>query len=768
MPSSFSRLRLWFGISALLMIAVVAGFYLYARYRVQRAVRDLPALGVNIQQNTEGFTYSQAAGGHTIFSITASNAVRYKQGGKAELHKVKIVSYGRDSDRLDEISGDDFEYDAQSGDVTAKGKVDIQLQAVRAGTSTPGGSPVRIGSPVHLETSALVFNQKTGVARTSNKIAFQLPQGTGSAVGAVYSSKQNTLNLTSDIHLFTGGPKPLNMQASSAVFRQEAQELTLTDLQAESGLRRVDAQHVILHLRDDNTVERADASGGVDARVLGPRGAVTHAASAIVTFGGDNKVASARLAGGVRWETTGVTVSHGNAGQMLIAFGANNQIKAAQLRDRVDLVETGAGQDAQGTEFHGDGLDLQIANGRNLETANSVGAAQILLSNARSSTPTGSVSTKSTTAPMKAQTVITAGRFDAKFTSGNSLSTLTGSAPVKIVSATPGQPDRISQSRDLLATFTKGRTQALEDAIQSGSVQIEEGQRNATADRATFHQATGSMTLSGNVRYKDPSTGAALTSNTLALNRGTGETVAMGEVKTTYAEQKAQPSGAMLSSSQAVHVTAQQMVLKNATGQARYSGGARLWQGGNVVQAPLIEFNRSDRILIAVAQDNRRVSTVFLQTDKNGKETPVEVAADQLRYDDAQRKAIFEGSVVLRNVDSTLRADKATVILRSESERTQAQKNPSSAAAPSEVQSIEANGNILLQQPGRRAMGDRLVYAADEQKFVLTGTAGAPPSIFDAEHGQVTGVSLTFFNRDGRVLVDSSNSTSITRTRFKK
>src|SRR5579885_3375235 len=98
------------------MIGVVAGFYLYARYRVQRAVHDLPAkLGADIQQNTQGFTYSQSAGGHTIYSISASNAVRYKQGGKAELHNVKIVSYGRNSDRLDEITGDDFEYDAQTG-----------------------------------------------------------------------------------------------------------------------------------------------------------------------------------------------------------------------------------------------------------------------------------------------------------------------------------------------------------------------------------------------------------------------------------------------------------------------------------------------------------------------------------------------------------------------------------------------------------------------------------------------------------------------------
>src|SRR5689334_1695929 len=232
------------------MIGVVAGFYLYARYRVERAVHDLPAkLGANIQQNTQGFTYSQSAGGHTIFSISASNAVRYKQGGKAELHNVKIVSYGRNSDRLDEITGDDFEYDAQSGDVTAKGRVGIQLQAVEPGSSKPDAPVKKTGSPLHLDTSGLIFNQKTGIAHTAELITFQLPQGSGSAVGATYDSKANTFTLHADVHLLTSGPKAMNLRASSAYYEQEAQELTLTDLRAESGIRRMQAQHVQLHLR---------------------------------------------------------------------------------------------------------------------------------------------------------------------------------------------------------------------------------------------------------------------------------------------------------------------------------------------------------------------------------------------------------------------------------------------------------------------------------------------------------------------------------------
>jgi len=770
------------------MIGVVAGFYIYARYRVQRAVHDFPArLGANIQQNTQGFTYSQSAGGHTIFSISASNAVRYKQGGKAELHNVKIVSYGRNSDRLDEITGDDFEYDAQTGDVTAKGKVGIQLQAVEPGTSSPDATVNKTGSPLHLDTSGLVFNQKTGIAHTAELINFQLPQGTGSAVGATYDSKKGTFKLYSDVHLLTNGPKPMNLRASSADYEQEKQDLTLTDLRAESGVRRLEAQHVLLHLREDNTVSRADAGGGVDALIKGERSAQLHSANATFTFGSNNQATSGHLTGGVNWQTEGVSASHGNAGEVLLSFGPENQIKSAQLRNHVDLVQlaksgkttakpetkdpvTPAGVGDRGTEFHGDGLDLELTRGSRLTNATSVGGAEIVLTNPEAGS-------QANANPATAKTTITSSRFEAKFSGENRISSLTGADPVRIVSSSRGKPDRISQSREMVATFATGKTQTLEQVVQTGNVQIQEDQRSATADRATYNQPSDTMALRDNVRYKDASSGSTLTSNSLTLNRSTGETTASGNVKTTYAEQKIeqnpqqktqqQASGAMLTPSQPVHVTAEQMVAKSSTGAARFSGAARLWQGGNIVQAPVIDFNHKQRTLDAQAQANARVSTVFIQADQSGKQVPVEVLADYLHYDDAQRKAVFEGAIVLKSADSTLRADRAVVTLRAQNQQPPTPK-AHAGKAPSQLQTIDATGNILLQQPGRRAVGNRLIYTADEEKFVLTGTPASPPSIFDAEHGQVTGVSLTFFNRDDRVLVDSSNSMSITQTRREK
>lgn len=127
-----SRLRRWFAVGAILMIAIVVGMYSYARFRFHKAVHDVPAkIGLNIQQTAEGFSISKSVQGRTLFTVSASKAVQFKGGGQAELHNVKIVIYGKDSSRFDRIVGEDFSYDPASGNVSAQGTVLIDLEAIR-------------------------------------------------------------------------------------------------------------------------------------------------------------------------------------------------------------------------------------------------------------------------------------------------------------------------------------------------------------------------------------------------------------------------------------------------------------------------------------------------------------------------------------------------------------------------------------------------------------------------------------------------------------
>ena len=272
----------------------------------------------------------------------------------------------------------------------------------------------------------------------------------------------------------------------------------------------------------------------------------------------------------------------------------------------------------------------------------------------------------------------------------------------------------------------------------------------------------------------------ALSSETLKLNRRTGAINADGDVKTTYADLKPQGQGAMLGSSSPIHVTAEHMGARRPTTQAqsqgasgtsttaRYSGNARLWQEANLVAAPAIDFDRDKRTMVAEGTAQQRVSTVFVQQDKKGKVTPINITAAQLTYSDTERRARFTGGVVMKGQDATVTADHADVLLvarTSPAPQGGAQSpsgSPGSKVAggdarpqtgPSQLQQITADGNVVITEPARKATGQKLVYTAAEEKFVLTG---GPPVITDAEHGRITGQSLTFFSKDDRVVVEGS------------
>src|SRR5271156_5750168 len=149
-----SQLRRWFALGAILMIATVSGMYFYARWRVGKVVHDVPAkMGLEIQQTAEGFSISKSVEGRTQFKVSASKAVQFKEGGRAELHDVKIVIYGKDSSRFDRIAGDDFEYDPASGNVNTKGRVLIDLQANPEGIrQSDQSAPAPPKAPIHLES----------------------------------------------------------------------------------------------------------------------------------------------------------------------------------------------------------------------------------------------------------------------------------------------------------------------------------------------------------------------------------------------------------------------------------------------------------------------------------------------------------------------------------------------------------------------------------------------------------------------------------------
>jgi lipopolysaccharide export system protein LptA len=412
----------------------------------------------------------------------------------------------------------------------------------------------------------------------------------------------------------------------------------------------------------------------------------------------------------------------------------------------------------QQTELDADGVDFVLRPGSILDHADTRGKARIIILSANDQPRNAASRRQRAAGPVR--TTVTARTFHATFTAQNRMQTLHGAPDAKIVSLTPGQPQRTSTSRVLDVAFApEGQVSNL---TQTGDVHFTEARRDGWAQNAAYNPADGNLLLTGSPRVVD--TGTTTTADTIRMIRPTGDAFAQGNVKSTYSDLKPDPSGAMLAGSDPIHVTSSTMTANRNTGTAVYVGAARLWQGGNVVQAPTITFNRNDRTVQAQGDAGNRVATLFVQTDVNGRTTPVNVLSDQLTYLDSIRQARFEGGVMARTADGTLTADKATVYLLPRQQKPAA-KPAADQPGASQLDRIVANGHVVLTQPQRRGQGDHLVYTAADGKYVLTGGS---PSIFDAERGTVQGHSLTFYNRDDTVLVESAPSPSIQQSRVAK
>jgi lipopolysaccharide export system protein LptA len=789
MFQSLAQVRKWLVVSVCVLVTVVTAAYWIARSHVQPILHNVPkSLGIDIQQTSDGFSLSKSEAGRTIYTIRASKAVQFKAGGHADLRNVHIVVYGKNHDRYDQIYGDQFTYDPRSGDIKAVGEVHIDLEGNEEGPKRPDqAAPEELKNPLHLVTRSLTFNQKSGIARTDELVEFRTEQASGSAKGAYYDSKQNELQLKSDIHVVTTGAHPATITGTSGMIQKVPRQVVLLNAKIEQPDRALTANKATLLFESDNTVKHAIAEGDVHivdrgpsvVDVMGPRGDLN--------MGPKNSIAQAIISGGAKFDSHGASVAHGSADTFVLDFAEQNEpsrfhmVKNARMRQ--DPQPAKSGSSGQPMEIAADQLDFQLVNGNQLKTADTLGKAWItILPKPPASQPAANAAKKNQgLGGSNSTTVASASKFHATFDDSNHLQTLHGWPNARIVSSTPGDPDKVSTSDKLDVTFAPDG--GVQNLIQTGNFAYHEPSGNpnaggnaAFADMATYTPDDQILVLTGSPRIIDG--GMTTTAVHVRMNRQTGEGFADDDVKTTYSELKPQPNGALLATSEPIHVTAQHMVGYKNPGLAHYTGNVRLWQTANVVRAPKIDFDNEKRAIYAESDKTQTVSSLFVQQSQDGKITRVDVTADKLTYVDEERRVRYTGNVLAKTTTGTVTAEQLDVYLKkadaegpkdqAQTQKPQQQRGPSlpGSDAPSQIDHMVALGRVVVTEPNRRAVGDKLVYTAEDGKYLLTGKS---PSIFDAEHGTVWGDSLTFYSHDDRVLVESKRSSpTITRARTTK
>jgi lipopolysaccharide export system protein LptA len=793
MPVTTARLRTWIALAAGFLIAAIAGFFIYGRWQGRRFSGDVPdGLSSGIQQSTNGFTYSESRGGHTIYTLHASKAVQFKGSGHAELQDVSITLYGAQGSAVNRIYGSAFDWDPVNGIARATGEVSIDFQ----GSTAPSAQEGSQKDTVHVKTSGLVFNKKTGVASTTEKIEFHLAQAAGSATGASFDSQTGVIVLAADVAFNSSiSGNPLAVRARHAQYDRNSRSLYLVQDQSDYADSQTSSDQATVSFRTDGSAFQAEAEGtgvftGSDGQRINTR--KTH-----VDLGPKSEPQRAILDGGLLYVSdTDKRLLHGSAssGTMLFTSGPKVTIKHAQLRDAVSVVDeekvppapsksaSAKSNPPQSStrQMAGSQVDIDFVTGPDRRPE-----AHLILAagNARLNVHTIYAKT-----PPEDSTVLGDQLF-ATLTPEETLSSLRGTGHTSLEVVSPDGKKQTSTGDNLLLTFAPPQAKSsvqLLTAVQSGNVILRQevpppdlplngksapapAVTTAYAQHADYNAATQVVQLTGDPRIRDGS--GELSASAVEMDRQTGNADASGGVKATYRQTSGQQQGTAFSGSGPVHVVADHAHLEHATDTTTFFGKpARMWQGSDAISAPVLELSRTHGTLSAhgTGGEPAAVNAVFTSEPRKGAPAPnpqtsvVRVQSRTLLYVESDHKAVFSGAVVVQTPTGLMRSNFMDVYFSQSSGKA---ANPPANQQASQVSKIVARGSVQLEQPGRKGTGDQLTYTADDGQFVLTGTPGAPPRLIDQVRGTVTGNALIFNDRDDSVIVKGGDSQAVTQTR---
>jgi lipopolysaccharide export system protein LptA len=667
---------------------------------------------------------------------------------------------------------------------------------------------------IHVKTYGLVFMRQLGVAATDQDVEFEFNGMTGHARGAEYNSDSGLLVLESAVKMngleqgkpavLTAAHAELNRLSHTAVLTQ-AKYVTVGGATQQTAA----AQHAVVYTRQDGSVERLEAQGEVTVTNGGDVRAVSDRAE--VMLNPQSKPQAARMFGGVKYfEDSALRQGRGESQEAHATFDGDGRLRNVLLTGPVSMHErvNVASQQVSGAkplwserQLNAATVELALApNSANkpvLQQAKASGDAKLHVvdparpdakpgSSATQSTMTGDVLTAHFVTSQRAQhlnevdgdghttlkQVNEAGAEDDS--SGDSLvvkfrEAQRGVTPQKATSAPAGV-----QGGDQIASAVQQGNVVLTRRTVATAQTAADVQRG-TAQHAFFDGDTQKITLTGGIMLTQ--TGGTVWADHATMDRVTGDATVEGGVKASY-QQNPQ--------SEVAHVLAQRGEMKKAAGQSVFYGTpgkpARLWQGGSQVEAPVLEIGQKQKTLFAHGGGQGGafpVHTVLVSSGSNAADKPAQqpgqqtsgqqpsgprvlrVSSRELNYSDEKREADFTGGVLVESADGKMRGQQAVAYLQSsDAQKTNANKSPTANAPQAglfggSVERVVVTGQIRMEQPGRTATGERLVYTASDGFFVLTGTATVLPKVVDETRGTVTGTELRFHTGDESVVISN-------------
>jgi len=382
--------------AGVLLVGSLAVFLARGKLKNPLNLKELPQrLGVNIAADASGFTLDHSFGGHSRYRIHASKAVQFKDN-HAILHDVKIELYGDDQSRVDRIEGAEFEYDKNDQTAKASGPVEITLMRpgqapavagdahavktppdktdkdkldkdklgkdkvnkdkVDENKATPIAAAAVIAErgEIHVKTSGLTFDIRSGVATTAEHVDFSTVQGSGSSMGANYDSQKGFLVLDRAVELNTrrSGSTVL-IRAQHAEFERDSHLCRLHAATANYRGGEATAGDAKVLFRDDGSAARLDALNGFN--LVTATGGHIAAPTGFMEFDEHNQPQHGHLEGGVRMDSTRLTEDgaverrmRGSSPAAELDFTPKGELRHAHLQRGVEMASEQLSDSANG------------------------------------------------------------------------------------------------------------------------------------------------------------------------------------------------------------------------------------------------------------------------------------------------------------------------------------------------------------------------------------------------------------------------------------
>jgi lipopolysaccharide export system protein LptA len=740
-------------IVAFVLAGITGGIYLQRKWVAHVEKKNAPPPPPrDVERQSSGLTFSKVEGTRVIFTVHASKSTDFRGQDASLLEEVVVTAFGKTGDRDDILHTQSCQYAKADGSIQCSGEVlmDLQSAADAARSQKQPGAPINV---THVETSGVTFEHATGIAQTVQPVKFTFPNGSGKAIGAVYSSNEGQLRLVRDVELTlnaaaakTPGKKPKEtvennviVRGSSMEFAKDSRTIFLSGpVTADTQTQELTSGELTVSLDAASKVQRLVATGGanqlrpqVTSRTL-KGNSILQADKLTSLLTPEGWVTVVKAEGKVEGNSTDGTLS-ADSGDLEM-WPRLNEAKLLTLRGNVQVnsrdAKTGTARSLKTNVLQlnfalGEaGQPSHVTHGETLER----GTMEWLdAAGSRSKVDAAKLAVEFGTKAKAQEMTATGGVQTEREIKGRPLQTAKASSGIVHMAVT-GEWSRI---------------------ILHGGVHIKEGDHSAESDEAVMVHDPQTAVLTGKAVVRDESSETRATK--ITMSQATGDIQGEGNVRSTDFSSK---DGMVHLAAAPANISAERLEANSKSGRALYSGHARLWQGPSVMEADSIELLRATRVLNAkgnvksVFQQAPSASDAKSSEDAKKQSSLWHVSSETLTYWDADNKARLEKNVVVQSVDQKIHASTMDLYF------THQATGSSNGQGPSQITRAVGNGGVVVEEGDRRAVADTGVYTAEDQKFVLSG---GDPTLYDASEGTTKGRELTFYIASDTIIVDSGN-----------